>query len=67
MIGDRLECQHYHNRWGGGDADRIRKYAAELATLAPDVIMATGIPVVGPLLQATRTVPCRLLTRLAPV
>src|SRR5262245_66438431 len=31
-------------RWGGGDADRIRKYAAELAQLHPDVILATGAP-----------------------
>jgi ABC-type uncharacterized transport system substrate-binding protein len=44
-------------RWGGGDADNIRKYAAELAALAPDVIVAAGAAVVGPLLQATRTVP----------
>src|SRR5262245_64329749 len=29
-------------RWGGGDADRIRKYAAELVALAPDVILSTG-------------------------
>src|SRR5215813_7559267 len=29
-------------RWGGGDADRIRKYAAELAMLNPDVILAAG-------------------------
>ena len=27
-------------RWGAGDADRIRKYAAELVALAPDVILA---------------------------
>ena len=44
-------------RWGAGDADRIRKYAAELVALAPDVILATGSSAVGPLLQATRTVP----------
>jgi ABC-type uncharacterized transport system substrate-binding protein len=44
-------------RWGGGDADRIRKYAAELATLNPDVILATGAPATQQLLQATRTVP----------
>jgi putative tryptophan/tyrosine transport system substrate-binding protein len=44
-------------RWGGGDADNIRKHAAELAALAPDVILAAGAAVVGPLLQATRTVP----------
>ena len=44
-------------RWGAGDADRIRRYAAELVALAPDVILASGGSVVGPLLQATRTVP----------
>ena len=44
-------------RWGGGDADRIRKYAAELATLNPDVILATGAPATQQLLQATRSVP----------
>jgi putative ABC transport system substrate-binding protein len=45
-------------RWGSGNVDSIRKSAAELAMLAPDVIMATGgATVVGPLLQATRAVP----------
>jgi ABC-type uncharacterized transport system substrate-binding protein len=44
-------------RWTLGDADRIRKYAAELAALAPDIILATGSNTVGPLLQATRVVP----------
>ena len=44
-------------RWGAGDADRIRKYAAELLALAPDVILASGGAVAGPLLQLTRTVP----------
>ena len=44
-------------RWGGGNADNIRKQAAELAALAPDVVLAAGAAVVGPLLQATRTVP----------
>jgi ABC transporter substrate binding protein len=44
-------------RWAAGDADRIRTYAAELVALAPDVILATGSATVGPLLQATRTVP----------
>jgi putative ABC transport system substrate-binding protein len=43
-------------RWPGGDAERI-KYAAELVALAPDVILASGTANVGPLLQATRTVP----------
>ncbi len=44
-------------RWPGGDAERIRKYAAELVALAPDVILTSGTTNVGPLLQATRTVP----------
>jgi len=44
-------------RWGVADADRIRKYAAELVALAPDVILAAGGAVVPPLLQATRSVP----------
>src|SRR5437773_77750 len=29
-------------RWSGADADRIRRYAAELVALAPDVILAPG-------------------------
>jgi putative ABC transport system substrate-binding protein len=44
-------------RWGGGDADSMRRYAAELVALAPDVILAGGTAAVGILLQATRTVP----------
>jgi putative ABC transport system substrate-binding protein len=44
-------------RWAAGDADRFRKYAAELIALAPDVILASGGTGVGALLQATRTVP----------
>jgi putative ABC transport system substrate-binding protein len=44
-------------RWGVGDADNLRKYAADLVALAPDVIFATGSASLGPLLQASRTVP----------
>jgi len=44
-------------RWGAADADRIRRYAGELAALAPDVILAAGSVTLGPLLQSTRTVP----------
>jgi putative ABC transport system substrate-binding protein len=43
-------------RFGAGNANNIRRYSAELATLAPDVILATG-NVVEQLLQATRAVP----------
>jgi putative tryptophan/tyrosine transport system substrate-binding protein len=31
-------------RWGEDDVDRSRRYAAELAALAPDVILASGGP-----------------------
>src|SRR5262249_38462918 len=44
-------------RWTAGNPDDIRRYAAELVSLAPDVILASGGSVVGPLLQTTRTVP----------
>jgi putative tryptophan/tyrosine transport system substrate-binding protein len=29
-------------RWGAGDPERARKYAAELVALGPDVILASG-------------------------
>ena len=44
-------------RWGGGHAELTRQYAAELAALAPDIILASGNATVTPLLQATRTIP----------
>jgi putative ABC transport system substrate-binding protein len=44
-------------RWGAGDVDRLRRYAAELVSLAPDVILGQGSSTMRPLLQATRTVP----------
>jgi putative ABC transport system substrate-binding protein len=43
--------------WGTGDADTMRKLAAELAGRAPDVIFASGTSSVGRLLQASRTIP----------
>ena len=44
-------------RWATTNAADIRKHSVELAALAPDVILAHGTSTVGPLLQATRTVP----------
>ena len=55
------------SRWGVADADRIRKYAAELVGLAPDVILANSSAAVAPLLQATRTVPIVFTTVADPV
>jgi putative ABC transport system substrate-binding protein len=44
-------------RPAAGDADRVRQYAADLAALGPDVILATSGTVLPALLQATRSVP----------
>jgi ABC-type uncharacterized transport system substrate-binding protein len=54
-------------RWGAGDTDRIRRYAAELVALAPDVILATAAAAVAPLQQATRTVPIVFASVIDPV
>jgi putative ABC transport system substrate-binding protein len=54
-------------RMTSGDADRSRKYVAELVALAPDVILARGSSTVGPLLQANRTVPIVFVTVVDPV
>jgi len=45
-------------RWATTNSDDVRRHAAELAALAPDVLVAaTGTITVAALLQATRTVP----------
>jgi putative ABC transport system substrate-binding protein len=44
-------------RWATANPAEIRRHAAELVALVPDVIVAHGAPTVGPLLQATRSVP----------
>jgi putative ABC transport system substrate-binding protein len=53
-IGSNVQIDY---RWSAGDPERGRRDAAELLALAPDVILATGGATVGPLQQATRTVP----------
>jgi len=53
-IGRDVRIDH---RRTGGDTDSLRKYAAELVALAPDVILTHGSQAVGPVLQQTRTVP----------
>src|SRR5262245_18360589 len=44
-------------RWGASDVDRIRKHAADLVALAPNVILASTGQVMAVMRQATRTVP----------
>jgi putative ABC transport system substrate-binding protein len=48
----QLDC-----RFAGGNADRMRSYAAELVALAPDVILASTTVTLVPLQRATRTIP----------
>jgi len=54
-------------RWDANEAERIRKYVAELVSLAPDVILASGPITMGPLLQLTRTVPIVFVAAADPV
>jgi putative tryptophan/tyrosine transport system substrate-binding protein len=44
-------------RWGAGDPDRYRQYAAELVALAPDVVLAVTTAVAAALQRETRSVP----------
>jgi putative ABC transport system substrate-binding protein len=53
-VGQNIQIDY---RWSGGNDEVTRKYAVELAALAPEVILASGSAAAGPLLQATRTVP----------
>jgi putative tryptophan/tyrosine transport system substrate-binding protein len=54
-------------RWAGTNAADIRKHAAELAALEPEVILAHGTSTVTPLLQVTRTVPVVFVSTTDPV
>ena len=54
-------------RWATANAAEIRRHAAELVALAPDIILANGSAVVGALQQATRTVPIVFVVVAEPV
>ena len=49
-------------RWGAGDTERFRRYAAELVALGPDVLVGTANSIVGDLQQASRTIPIVFLS-----
>jgi putative ABC transport system substrate-binding protein len=63
-VGGNLRIDY---RWGAGDADRIRKEAAELVALAPDVILCSGSPSVAALQRATDRVPIVFVQVVDPV
>src|SRR5262245_49956013 len=44
-------------RWAGGEASRMKPLAAELVSLAPEVIVSSGAPTLAALQQETRTIP----------
>jgi putative ABC transport system substrate-binding protein len=54
-------------RWGENDVDRVRKYAAELVGLAPDVILAAGTLETAELQRLTRTLPIVFVSVSDPV
>jgi ABC-type uncharacterized transport system substrate-binding protein len=54
-------------RWGAGDLDRFRRYAAELVALSPDVVLAPAGSIVGAFQQASRTIPIVFVTTRDPV
>jgi putative tryptophan/tyrosine transport system substrate-binding protein len=51
----------------GGDAESIRRHAAELVALVPDMIVTTGGLSLGPVLQATRAIPIVMVNVPDPV
>ena len=54
-------------RWAANDTERIRKLAAELVALKPDVILTSGSIIVAPMMQATRTIPIVFVQVVDPV
>jgi len=54
-------------RWGLGNADFYRRQAADLVSLAPDVILTNGTSTIGPVLQTTRTIPIVFVNVTDPV
>jgi putative ABC transport system substrate-binding protein len=54
-------------RWAAGDVDQFQRYAAELAALVPDVILASSSVAVAAIQQATRTVPTVFVAVVDPV
>jgi putative ABC transport system substrate-binding protein len=54
-------------RWGAGVADLYRRYGAELVALRPDLIVASGVPAVNAVQQASRTMPVVFVDTTDPV
>lgn len=64
IVGRNVQIEY---RWGAGDLDRFRRYAAELVALSPDVVLASAGSIVGAFQQASRAVPIVFVTTIDPV
>ena len=53
--------------WGAGDADSVRNRAAEVMSLAPEVVLAAGSSAVAALQQQTRALPIVFVQVVDPV
>jgi putative ABC transport system substrate-binding protein len=63
-IGGNLRIDY---RWARNDFELIRRFAAELVALAPDVTLTSGSIVVEPTIRATRNIPIVFLQVIDPV
>jgi putative tryptophan/tyrosine transport system substrate-binding protein len=63
-IGQNVRVEY---RFAGVNPDDLRRHAAELVALAPDVILSQSSGALAPLLQATRTIPIVFTTVVDPV
>ena len=63
-VGRNLQIDY---RWSEGNADRLRRHAAELVALGPDVALATSGVSILPLQQASRSVPIVFAQTIDPV
>jgi putative ABC transport system substrate-binding protein len=63
-VGQNVQIDY---RWSDSDPDRIRRYAADVLALGPDIILATSGRIVGTLQQLTRTIPIVFVGPIDPV
>jgi putative ABC transport system substrate-binding protein len=63
-IGRNLRIDY---RWGASSPDNTRKYAAELAALAPDVMLTSGTIALAAVQQISHTIPVVFVNLIDPV
>jgi putative ABC transport system substrate-binding protein len=63
-VGRNVQLEY---RWGAGDTDLYRRYAAELIALSPDAVLGVGVLIAAALQQASRSVPIVFVNVTDPV